>query len=562
MIDSLTLTFLVQELERNLPGQSLNAFYALDEETLKIELSGVELKFLHRPTAPALFWTDQKVETPRLPLPRFENTLRGCKVESVVQVDLDRVIKMDLISEDSRRFRLYFELTSPFVNLFLTDEQDIVLAILLKRGTSTKTRLIEVGKRYTAPPAHGKIHPFEISPTMIDSLPWEEDATVLSSCVMGISPFVSTEIVHRAKATGSLSKAFGEFIEAYRNHKIKPCVCKIVPYPQRMTPHLAVTWFEPTLDRVEVVSYHRSVNEAMKRALELLFELEAFWERKSDLVSRIKKEIARIERIDAEARDAQARKEEVHELRRMGELILANLQRIKKGQKEVELEDIYSPEAAVIEVKLEPHLTPHENAELYFKKARKLERRLKILADKAASTRVSLEKLRSLLNRVVSANDSHELKSIEEALPEIAPSEKRRQIAQDEKALKLGINPRRFIVEDGWLVLVGRSARENDILTHRYATPSDIWFHARQAQGAHVILRREKKKAQPSRGAILQAAAIAAYYSKARTSKHVPVSYAEKRYVKRVRRAPAGTCVMLREKVVFVDPALPQKETI
>jgi predicted ribosome quality control (RQC) complex YloA/Tae2 family protein len=107
-------------------------------------------------------------------------------------------------------------------------------------------------------------------------------------------------------------------------------------------------------------------------------------------------------------------------------------------------------------------------------------------------------------------------------------------------------------------VLVGRSARENDILSHRYAAPSDLWFHARHAQGSHTVLKRGKKKAEVPKQAILQAAAIAAYYSKARTSKHVPVSYTEKRYVKRVRRGPPGQAVMLREKVVFVDPALPE----
>lgn len=71
------------------------------------------------------------------------------------------------------------------------------------------------------------------------------------------------------------------------------------------------------------------------------------------------------------------------------------------------------------------------------------------------------------------------------------------------------------------------------------------------------MLRRGKGKAQPAKQALAEAAAIAAYYSKARTSKHVPVSYTEKRYVKKVRKAPPGTAAMLREKVIFVDPKLP-----
>jgi predicted ribosome quality control (RQC) complex YloA/Tae2 family protein len=127
----------------------------------------------------------------------------------------------------------------------------------------------------------------------------------------------------------------------------------------------------------------------------------------------------------------------------------------------------------------------------------------------------------------------------------------------DEKAERLGIRPRRYVVTGGWVVLVGRSAKENDVLTHRYAAPGDLWFHARQAQGSHVVLRRIAGKTQVPREAVIQAAAIAAYHSKARTSKHVPVSYTERRYVKKVRRGAPGTAAMLREKVIFVTPSLP-----
>jgi len=102
---------------------------------------------------------------------------------------------------------------------------------------------------------------------------------------------------------------------------------------------------------------------------------------------------------------------------------------------------------------------------------------------------------------------------------------------------------------------VGRSAAENDILTHKYAAPSDLWFHARQAQGSHVVLRRDRKKTEPSKQAIIEAARLAAYHSKAKNARHVPVSYTEKRYVKKVRKGAPGLAVMLREKVIFVNPA-------
>jgi predicted ribosome quality control (RQC) complex YloA/Tae2 family protein len=212
----------------------------------------------------------------------------------------------------------------------------------------------------------------------------------------------------------------------------------------------------------------------------------------------------------------------------------------------------------MIEIPLEPRLTPQANAEVYFKKARKAQRRAALVENRKKAAKLKIKELRALLREVGEPDISEDrLKQLTPTVIRVTATEKEKKAREDERALRLGIKPRRYTVTDGWTVLVGHSAKENDILTHRYAAPGDLWFHARQAQGSHVVLRKQRKKAQVSKQAVLEAAAIAAYHSKARTSKHVPVSYTEKRYIKRVRKGPPGLCVMLREKVVFVDPTLP-----
>jgi predicted ribosome quality control (RQC) complex YloA/Tae2 family protein len=105
--------------------------------------------------------------------------------------------------------------------------------------------------------------------------------------------------------------------------------------------------------------------------------------------------------------------------------------------------------------------------------------------------------------------------------------------------------------------LVGRSNRENDILTHRVARQRDLWFHARGVAGSHVIMQRGSHRDNPSREILSRAAAIAAYYSKARTSGLAPVVYTERRYVRKPRKAPPGLAVCIREKVLMVRPVLP-----
>jgi predicted ribosome quality control (RQC) complex YloA/Tae2 family protein len=122
-----------------------------------------------------------------------------------------------------------------------------------------------------------------------------------------------------------------------------------------------------------------------------------------------------------------------------------------------------------------------------------------------------------------------------------------------------GFAPRRYVLPGGWEVWVGRSAKQNDELTHRWAAPRDLWFHARGAQGSHTVLRIGSGKGEPPREIIAAAAAIAAWHSKARNSKLVPVAYTEKRYVRKPRKSPVGTAMMLREKVLMVEPGVPDE---
>jgi predicted ribosome quality control (RQC) complex YloA/Tae2 family protein len=270
------------------------------------------------------------------------------------------------------------------------------------------------------------------------------------------------------------------------------------------------------------------------------------------------RETKKWDKVRERATEALMKREEADRLRRFGEIIVANMASIRRGSREASLPDIYDPDQRRVAIPLEPKLTPQANAEVYFKRAKKTLRRADLAAGQLKAAKAKLKSLRRLKAEAeVPQTSERRMSEIVDTLMTESPRSREAKPPVDERADRLGIRPRRFVVSGGWSVLVGRSARENDVLTHRYAAPSDLWFHARQAQGSHVVLRKTSKKTQVSKEAVMQAAAIAAYYSKARTSKHVPVSYTEKRYVKKVRRGAPGTAAMLREKVIFVTPGLP-----
>ena len=121
--------------------------------------------------------------------------------------------------------------------------------------------------------------------------------------------------------------------------------------------------------------------------------------------------------------------------------------------------------------------------------------------------------------------------------------------------------PRRYRTSTGWSVWVGRNNQENDLLSHRLAGQNDIWFHAHGYPGAHVVLRREDHQDEPSAQTLREAAGLAAYWSKGKTARKVPVVYTLVKHVSKPRGAAPGQASMKREKTLMVEPSLiPEEE--
>ena len=564
ILGSFAVTFLARELDALLRGNEIRSVYISDDRVLSFSLrekagSASALRFLHAPGF-SLLCMDRRAGSDAgfTHLPRFENLIRGLSIAEVRQVDLDRIVKVVLGAHGASELNLYFELNPSLPNLFLTDAAGIILAMLLRAGTRTRTRRLDGGRRYIPPPAPCKIGPSEVDEKYLGTLDWWQDDRVLSHSVVGVGPFLSREVAQRARGYGSYFKAYDELMSAYRRGDSKPHVFSVPQQSHNRPSSIGVTWYRPEQKGAAEIRSAPTMNDAALEILKSLTVSRAFDRRRDRVMKTIAREARKWRKVEAETRDAASEAEAAATYRKYGELIMASLDNIRKGAREVMLSDLHSGGRKSVSVVLQPHLTPQANAQAYFKKARKSARRAGLAQQKLETARRRLSALNEVSLELQSLNDPRRLTEIEERVLFVVPDGGTDKPAEDERALRLGIRPRRYSIVGGWTVFVGRSAKENDVLTHRYAAPGDIWFHARQAQGAHVVLRRGKGRAQPAKQAIEEAAAIAAYYSKARTSTQVPVSYTEKRYVKKVRKAPPGTAAMLREKVIFVDPRLPR----
>lgn len=234
-----------------------------------------------------------------------------------------------------------------------------------------------------------------------------------------------------------------------------------------------------------------------------------------------------------------------------GHLLMANVGQVPPGAEEVELENLFADREPV-RIELDPSKSAVENAEAYYDRARRTRRSREEAEKRLGETEALGRQAEALLE------DLHRiegLKGIRDFRKERS-SELSRYLA-DEHSPDERLPFRRFRLEGGYEVWVGRNARQNDDLTFRHAQKYDIWMHARGVPGSHAVLRLPNRDAQPGRHVIQKAAAIAAYFSKARGSGLVPVIVAERKFVRKPKGAGPGAVLVAREDVVLVEPKLP-----
>lgn len=223
-----------------------------------------------------------------------------------------------------------------------------------------------------------------------------------------------------------------------------------------------------------------------------------------------------------------------------GDLILSNIHSIKKGDESLMLDGEDFPDK--VKIVLKKNLSPSENAIQYYEKYKKQKNSIEIVNEKISILKNEIDIQKNAIEEIKNNENLKSLKMIE------------KEIKKEDETSRF----RKFILDEKFEVWVGKDSASNDLLTTRYSSQNDLWFHVRGASGSHTVLKISEKKNPPDKKIIEKAASIAAYYSKARNASNVPVAYCEKKYVKKKKGYKEGSVVMEREKVIFVKPGLPE----
>ena len=245
--------------------------------------------------------------------------------------------------------------------------------------------------------------------------------------------------------------------------------------------------------------------------------------------------------------------ENSEDLRLYGELLTANIHLIQPGMKSVEVTNYY--DGSTLSIPLDVKLSPSKNAQHYFKKYGKSKTAIKEKQIQLDENEAEIKYLESVLSFLENTDDVVEIESIRAELVETGYVRRRRQ-AGGFKEKKYKPAPYRYTLSNGMSVLVGRNNKENDILTFKTAGNKDLWLHTKDIPGSHVIV--QSGGAELDEEAVWEAAAIAAYHSKARTSENVPVDYVQIKYVKKPAGAKPGMVIFTNNRTVYVNPAVPK----
>lgn len=225
------------------------------------------------------------------------------------------------------------------------------------------------------------------------------------------------------------------------------------------------------------------------------------------------------------------------------DLLMANMHQIKQGMEQVVLNDFYHPEKKV-EIKLKKELPPQSNAAIYYKKAKNQHIEIDRIQQSLKAKEAEIEKLKHTLQEIEAITD---LKTLRKTISTLG--------IQKESGKESVSVPYHEFTHNGFRILVGRNAQDNDELTFGYGYKEDLWLHAKDVAGSHVLVKYQSGKKFP-KDVIERAAELAAYNSKRKTETLCPVIVTPRKFVRKRKGDPAGAVVVEREEVILVSPRL------
>ena len=561
--DATYLSAVIEEI-RQLGDARVEKIHQPSRDTVIFHLKHKEgrakLLFAANPAAPRLHLTGANPENPPEP-PMFCMLLRkhlgSARLVGVEQLPMERcaLFTFDCIDEmgDQVQKQLVAELMGRTCNLYLLAPDGRILDCLRRIGLDESTKRPALpGMYYQQPEPVNKAEPLTANYWQILSDP---GADLLCDRLMdtlgGLSPLICREAALYAAGDPDarveqleltpVAEKLALFFTEHLTHPT-PCYyaqadgmpkqfafCPIRQYGE----YQQAESFSGLLDMYYTV---RDRKDAMRQ------KSQAVRKTVSNLCQRLTRKIAIQEKELTATYDRER-------LRQLGDILMANLHAMEKGQTKVRCMDFYDENMGEIDIPLSPTLSPQQNAAKYYKDYTRMKNAENELQKQLSLGRVELSYLQSVLDELNRAETEQELEEIRRELQDggyLKADSARKRVKQAKLA------PMRFESTDGYPIYVGRNNRQNDELTFKMARKDDLWLHASKVHGSHVIIACAG--ATPPDNTITQAAQLAAYYAETNGGQNIAVDMTPVKQVKKIPNGKPGMVIYHSYKTVIANP--------
>lgn len=495
--------------------------------------------------------TEIPYENPSTP-PNFcmvmRKQLEGAILEDIQQTGNDRIVHFLFKSRDElgdvQNVILIVELMGRHSNIFLVEQDSLRILDAIKHVPTSQNsyRSIMPGAQYIVPPHQNKWNPFDFPKNkLFEAMVDLTDRSLqkrIQTVFQGIGSDTAKELQFQAD---NQSERLAEVMVAFTDQvslRVRPTLTKTgkkelftpVPYQSLDGELIHYNTLSQLLDAFYINKAEKDRVKQQAASLIHLIQTEQ---------QRNKKKLKKLQRTLEET-------EQADDYRIQGEILTAYLHEVQKGQHTVTLPNFYDDNKS-LSITLDPRKTPSQNAQSFFSKYQKLKNAVAYVNEQIAITKDELTYLDSVSTQLSLAKPK-DVEDIKEELIQEGYIKKNKTTKKSKK--RKTASPDRYTASDGTSILVGKNNIQNDQLTMKTARKSDIWLHTKNIPGSHVII----ESPDPSDETLLEAANIAAYYSKSRLSAQVPVDYVEVKKVKKPNGAKPGFVIYEGQQTVYVTP--------
>lgn len=564
-LDGLTMSVLAKELNERLQTGQIQKLYQIDKTTLLFKIRALnedQNLIITVGATPAMYLSKPLQDLPKEPssLCMFlRKHIEGSRIVKVEQINGDRImcIQTDKLEMDGSitSTLIYVELMGKYSNCIFVQDGVILESLIHVSPLMNRERSISPKLQYELPPNANRVSLMDFDYNEIRNLLVSFGNGSVQQSIRAIfngfgKPLLN-EVLYNANLNGD---EIITDLEASQVDKLANALYDLKMMLQNGNGLLSLVndnhkkaYSTFILHNYNVVKTYETISEALEETIHSTKAIHtADKELEKILTAAIKKEEGRHQKIKDELEDTN--KMDTYKL--YGDLLMINAHLQVQYEPSIELQNLLSDEGEMLTILLKPNLTIVENAQWYYKLYTKLKNRMVSGEYQLNASTTKLEYLKSILYSISLATTRESLEEIRKECMDAGIIKK----SKKPLSYKLGKSNYIHLTIDEGEMFIGRNNQQNEYLTHRFAKPTDIWFHTQDIQGSHLILRLN---VEPDDMILSKVAQYAAYFSKARETSKVPVDYTYIKNIKKPPGSPLGFVIFNTHQTMIVEPKKP-----